>query len=1271
MKKLYSYIVGAMVMALPVSLVAVAALPALPADTDEETATTAVTSVISFADSTSYAMSSNESNDGDITEPRTFQIGEGTVTVGVSTSTTNRIWSNKEKPQLRVYSGTLKFEAPAGRAITGITFAGKNGTATFEPATTSETATEWAGNATAVTMTITKSWQINTITVVYDNANSETVTPQVKVVTFDKVADIATFNTLPKDSAVRLTLTDAYVTKVNKGNVYVQDASAAVIFYNTNLGLEEGQVLNGTIVGKASPYNGTPEFVANDSTNLDSVTVTEGTFAPKTVTVADVKGGTILSQLVKLSAVAIATDSTSGNHYAVQGTDSVLIYDQFKVLDTDYEWPDKAKTLTAIVGSYKGAMQLLPATEDAIEEYLLEDGTSYYFYNKGAGKWLCAGNSWGTQASVGDYGLDFQATLLEDGTYTLDSRVSNNATQHYLGSNAYVDANAYGWTVTDSDPTTDTIYVNLATADGKYLAFSGEGTVVTTVDDGTSDNAKWIAISKEDLTAELMDALEEATEEEPVDVTWLFQGMNFGRNDQRNSAWQGSPAIGGSNNNFCAEKWNTTFDVYQTAEVPNGHYTIVYQGFYRDGGYGEAATAHADGTESLTSVFYANDAQKAIPSIFEAANKLEGVGVSTDLGSIPNSMSDASQYFSAGLYNDTLTGVTVTDGTLKIGFKNSTTKSNNWTIFDNVRVYYTGNKVDLTAFREAYEAALAAAKEAQKDTVVTGDEMTTLGYIIEMYGTVYNESQEYYEEATGSLKEATSYVTEAHANYQALIDAKAAVKEYPYASTEKAEALQELVDRLPYDGNAALTQVTALKQAEREASESNVMAEADLTAVNYTDSIINPAAVDAIDNTVWTVNGGKINIKSNEPWTSADGSTDHRYFDSDNWSDKSWTISLSQNVKLGEGKYILSAISRASATLNDFELFALNAKGDTLGKTSMDCIGSAVANGLFGRGWNRHYVVFDVTAEDTVVTIGAVGATTTTHSWMSFSDFRLVQFTPVVVSLEGSLVAADTAAVEVGTAKDFALTLANTGNADMESHNVKVGYVNVADNALTEVETKTIDAIAAGDTLQTSVSLTIGETGTYYAYVADELTGDTLRSAEFNVVVFDRDTIFSLVPTDSVVYAYVGQEKQLSFITENASNGGVIEPMFMDVASVYVNEDGTTEFPQEIEPFYTETIAAGDTCVKILTWKPEKAGTYTFIYMDMDENEYTSELTIKVFESEEAMNAYITGIGRINNDADNADVYTVDGQMVRKNAQTLQGLKKGLYIVNGKKVMVK
>lgn len=48
-----------------------------------------------------------------------------------------------------------------------------------------------------------------------------------------------------------------------------------------------------------------------------------------------------------------------------------------------------------------------------------------------------------------------------------------------------------------------------------------------------------------------------------------------------------------------------------------------------------------------------------------------------------------------------------------------------------------------------------------------------------------------------------------------------------------------------------------------------------------------------------------------------------------------------------------------------------------------------------------------------------------------------------------------------------------------------------------------------------------------------------------------------------------------------------------------------------------------------------------------------------------------TGIDTVTNDAETFDVYNLQGVMVRQNVNTLNGLQKGIYIVNGKKVSVK
>ena len=110
--------------------------------------------------------SSSDSDAGNITEDRQFT--EGTVTLTVSPNpegTPNRFWSTKNGPQLRVYGGTLTFEAGVGKAIGKIVFNNAKwnndnsaDTGTFDGAT-------WTGEAQKVVVTIAGNTQLNSIVV--------------------------------------------------------------------------------------------------------------------------------------------------------------------------------------------------------------------------------------------------------------------------------------------------------------------------------------------------------------------------------------------------------------------------------------------------------------------------------------------------------------------------------------------------------------------------------------------------------------------------------------------------------------------------------------------------------------------------------------------------------------------------------------------------------------------------------------------------------------------------------------------------------------------------------------------------------------------------------------------------------------------------------------------------------------------------------------------------------------------------------------------------
>lgn len=313
---------------------------------------------------------------------------------------------------------------------------------------------------------------------------------------------------------------------------------------------------------------------------------------------------------------------------------------------------------------------------------LPEDSLATYIYNPTAKAFLAAGNSWGTQASFTETGIEW---LIEgaDNVYTLDGKISNGGTSHYF-TGTYTDGAA-------TDVVLELVGKNLFTlkVGDNYIAYDGTNVVANVAE--VNDGCYWQFVTK----AERQALYATATAIAPADATFEISGANFGRNDGANSAWSGSPALGGANENFCAEKWNA--GIVEIAQVlrnmPAGTYRLSAQGFYRMGDMGPAAEARTNGTEVLNAKFFANGDSVAIMSVMEEAGKLEGVGNSgyTGYGLAPNSMGEASQFFSAGYYEHSLI-FTLEAGvdTIKLGATKTGSVDRDWMIFDNFRLEYFG-----------------------------------------------------------------------------------------------------------------------------------------------------------------------------------------------------------------------------------------------------------------------------------------------------------------------------------------------------------------------------------------------------------------------------------------------------------------------------------------------------------------------------------------------------------------------------------------------------
>ena len=347
-------------------------------------------------------------------------------------------------------------------------------------------------------------------------------------------------------------------------------------------------------------------------------------------------------------------------------------------------WFDNLKIQRIAAGEY---VPEGPALAD------FEDG-KYYLVNVSSKKAWGAGNSWGTQGSLVKHPEYVTLHKQEDGTYFMETQVSNGGESYYFGGE-YMDGSPVALTITKgeelgmADDGTH-VYAYYVTADGtNFYGWDGtENTVLARNLAAGDEKAQWLIISE----AQAIAGLAAATAENPMDATFLFLDPNFGRNNRNKAAWTGDDfGVGGDNTNMNAEKWggnSQTFDISQTVDAPNGKYKITWNGFYRynnttDNTNDIAVAAHADGTEVINSFVYINGTDYALTSIADEA-------ASTALeGKIPFSQGEASAAFGQGLYAPGAE-VIVTDGKLTIGIKKTEHLGTDWTVWDNFEIEYFG-----------------------------------------------------------------------------------------------------------------------------------------------------------------------------------------------------------------------------------------------------------------------------------------------------------------------------------------------------------------------------------------------------------------------------------------------------------------------------------------------------------------------------------------------------------------------------------------------------
>lgn len=231
--------------------------------------------------------------------------------------------------------------------------------------------------------TLTETTTVKAISYDKDN-NASSITSKTFTKEEENMANnIAEFIAIESGKNATLKLNNAVVLYAGTNDIIVKDATAGTDFYQTGLALNAGQVLNGTIKGVRADYNGLKEFKKTDATNLDNVTITDGTVTPKTSTVAAVATAEDLTELYKLEKVEVVANGS--NYDIVDGESTIRLYDQFKLNFT--KSPGKFN-IEGVVGNYKGAKQFWPTkAPEAVGEVTIEKASDIDdFINQDKGK---------------------------------------------------------------------------------------------------------------------------------------------------------------------------------------------------------------------------------------------------------------------------------------------------------------------------------------------------------------------------------------------------------------------------------------------------------------------------------------------------------------------------------------------------------------------------------------------------------------------------------------------------------------------------------------------------------------------------------------------------------------------------------------------------------------------------------------------------------------------------------------------------------------------
>ena len=192
-----------------------------------------------------------------------------------------------------------------------------------------------------------------TVTVTANGDSKLSATCKIIVSDLPVVATIADFKALGADAEAVLNLTDAQVVFVNddEGDIYLRDASGAIIFTMIDMVAEQGDIVNGSIYGRYVVEDRMPRFwpVENATTTEDLTTTKGGAVEPRSVELAQLTEA-CYADFITLKAVELERNNSPWTGIWVKGDHHVRLFNPFRIdnISVDRDLAGKYYDVTGI-----------------------------------------------------------------------------------------------------------------------------------------------------------------------------------------------------------------------------------------------------------------------------------------------------------------------------------------------------------------------------------------------------------------------------------------------------------------------------------------------------------------------------------------------------------------------------------------------------------------------------------------------------------------------------------------------------------------------------------------------------------------------------------------------------------------------------------------------------------------------------------------------------------------------------------------------------------